>query len=408
MKIRVLHAGDWHPRVNGAYAGKVLLDPQTGYSVAFTDFGKTLDAILEWEKANPCDLAVFPGDIFDTCKPTPAEYAVVSDFLLKLLQRMPAIMISGNHDMDVNSMTATALEPIKKLAASYRRSSPDYQLHVWTEPTREIIQTSKGAVCVAGLPYPSKGRFMASDDSKPGDGPEIVMQRMNQAISDLVKGMNGGMSADHINIMLAHGTTRTATVGEQPRSIAHDLMIPVSDMGLYDFVALGHIHQYQQVSRNAFYSGSLLCSSFGEMHEIKGWCVAEVERGKDPVVQHIGNHHSREFVDISLSAAMDFNRGVFGDTHTFSQKAVFRVQGEVLESEYHEACQAIAQFEKAFPFTQNNLEIVRAEDRVRDSEMTAMLSEDEAVRRVVSTIAAEGTVSDVMVKHLEIAEEVNQ
>lgn len=391
--IRLLHTGDIHPKVNGSYAGKLVLDPKTGYSVAFEDARKSLQAILDYESDNPCDIAVIGGDIFDNAKPTPAETSLILWFLSHLLKRLPVVCIVGNHDMDVNSQGATALDPLRWFASLTREANLPNELIVMTQPDRALVTTGKGKVCVAGLPYPSKGRYQAS--SKPGDSPEVVLASMNEELQVLVTAMNGGLAADYPNIMVAHGTVGGATVNDQPRTIAHDLMIPLEAMMGYDYIALNHIHQHQQMAPNAWYSGSLLCQTFGEMHETKGWCVVDVEKGSDPVVTHIQNPHSREFTDLEVK-----------DLHHdfWPTENVYRIIGEVDEAAYPAAALAIAKFEQRHPFTQNNLEVTKPEDRVRDSSITTLLSADEAVEKVVRTLAPEEAVSAVMERHRQIQE----
>jgi len=396
MSIKILAVSDIHPRMNGSYAGRLILDPSTGYSLAFEDIRKSLRAVLDWENLNPCDVAVIPGDVFDVAKPSPAEYALIGEFLLTLLDRMSIIVIAGNHDIDQNAAVATALEPLKFLAQAHRKSKAPHELHIMTEPNRVLIQTAKGPVCVSGLPFPSKGKFQASGATN-GDAPEVVLSKINQALRDLVEGMSGGLHPTAINIMLAHGTVSNAQVGEQPRSISHDLMIPVDAMHLYDAVFLGHIHRHQLVAENAFYIGSLACQTIGEAKEIKGWCAVEVERGQPSKITHIPNPHSRIFTDLDIV-------GLDACADLWSPDGVYRIVGEVTEAEYPEACLAVATFEAAHPFTQNNLEITRHEDRARDAGMTALLTEEEAVERVVRTLVEEGAVQGVMQMHQEIVE----
>ncbi len=442
MKFRFLHCGDLHPKSLGAYAGKLLVDPSTGYSVALEDCRKSLNAILAWENDNPCDLALIGGDVFDTSKPTPAEYALISEFILGLLDRLSVVMILGNHDMNVNATSATALEPLRSLSKAHLKANTPHQLHIMTSPDRALIQTASGTVCVAGFPYPSKGRFQAAyytesshleENGQPirnelGQfsgkqfetvSPEAVMADMNQSIRLVVEGMNAGLHPTAPNIFLGHGTVSTASIGEQPRSIAHDLMIPVDAVDGYDYVALNHVHKFQQLAPNAYYSGSLLCQSFNEKDEVKGWCLVEVERDQPPVVTHIPNPHSRKFIDLHIEDLMGekaaaafkplpeamlpetatvLNR-ILDDLSLYNAECVYRIVGEVSEGFYPEARLAIATFEETHPFTQSAITVKAADDRMRDAGMTPLLPEEAAIERAVRTVAPEEAVAAVMEKH---------
>lgn len=60
--------------------------------------------------------------------------------------------------------------------------------------------------------------------------------------------------------------------------------MPLSDVGTgYDYLALGHIHRRQRLSKQAHYSGSPLPISFDEPVE-HGVLVVELDRGKAPRV----------------------------------------------------------------------------------------------------------------------------
>lgn len=399
--MRILHIGDIHPQAAGTYAGKLKIDPTTGYSIALTDCRLGLKACLDWERDHPCDLTVIGGDLWNTPHPTVAELAIVHEFIRQLLIRMPVVIVAGNHDMEVNGLKVTALEPLRTLAKLMRDVSGPQSLHIMTAPDRALVMTGAGLACVAGLPYPSKGRFQASAEEQ-GDGPEVLMAKMNASIRLVVETMNGGLHRTAVNVFIGHGTVGSAQIGEQPRSISHDLMIPVDALDRYDYVALNHIHKSQQVGPNAWYSGSLLCQSFGEKDEPKGWCVAEVNKGQAPQVTHIPNPHSRQFRDLTIA---EVTQNVRGDTEV-SPDAVYRVVGDIAEADDPEACLAIAKFEATHPFTQNALTIRRAEERARDAGMTSVLSEEEAVERVLLTVAPEESIPSVMQKHADIRKEV--
>lgn len=399
--IRALHISDIHAKVGMKYAGKLMLDPATGYSVGFTDCQNGLNACLSWEAENPCDIAIISGDVFDCPYPEPAEYDMIGRFVINLLNRMPVIIISGNHDQDPHSTGCTAIEPLRALGEVHKKTTSPHALHVMTQPGSALVQTGKGKVYVAGLPYPNKSRFKGSGAIDTTASPEATLAKMNEALVDLVRGMNGGLFEDCPNIMVAHGSVSGAKVGEQPRSIAHDLFLPIREMELYDAVFLGHIHKHQMVSGNAFYAGSLLCGSFGEMGEKKGWCVVEIEKAKDPVVTHIQNPHSRTFIDIDIeNQAYPFAN--------WESEGVFRFRGTVSRADHTEYCLRIAKFEQTHPFTLNDLTIEQGEVRSRDEGMTAMLSEDEAVERTLQGMMEADKVPNVMARHYELMGEANK
>jgi DNA repair exonuclease SbcCD nuclease subunit len=70
-----------------------------------------------------------------------------------------------------------------------------------------------------------------------------------------------------INIALAHGSAGDDTLHNKVNS---------DDLG-YDYVALGHEHGLKQLSRNHYFSGSLLPMNFKEVYEKQGYLIVDIE-----------------------------------------------------------------------------------------------------------------------------------
>lgn len=400
--IRILHAGDLHPRSDGTYAGKLIRDPQTGQSIALTDCRLSLEAMLSWEADNPCDLGILTGDLFDRANPSKEENDLISWFVYQLLERMPVVIIPGNHDMDVRSGSVTALHPLKRAAEALNHRTAPHRLSILVEqPTGELVQTGKGPVRVVGFPYPQKGQFVANVPEASTMSPEQILAEINARLACMLEQTLTTLHPTAPNIFLGHGSVRSAKIGVQPRSIDHDIFIPVEALALYDYVGLGHLHLHQQVAPNAWYSGSLLCQDFGEMHETKGWCVAEIAKGEVPQVTHIPNPHSRRFIDLPYTELLSHHPIPDGDV---GPEAVYRIVGEVAEADEPEVCLAIARFEELHPLTQKAIEVTRLEDRARDAGMTTLLSDDEALERALQSLVPEERIPSILAKHRQMME----
>ncbi|MFX0137166.1 MAG: exonuclease SbcCD subunit D, partial [Candidatus Hodarchaeota archaeon] len=72
---------------------------------------------------------------------------------------------------------------------------------------------------------------------------------------------------DYINIAVAHGSIADETLHNKVNS----------DDFHYDYVALGHEHGFKQVSRNHFYSGSLLPMNFKEKLENQSYLIVDID-----------------------------------------------------------------------------------------------------------------------------------
>ena len=73
---------------------------------------------------------------------------------------------------------------------------------------------------------------------------------------------------DFINIAVAHGSIADGTLHRKVNS---------DDFG-YDYVALGHEHGLKKVSKNHYYSGSLLPMNFKEAYEKQGYLNVEIDK----------------------------------------------------------------------------------------------------------------------------------
>ncbi len=75
-------------------------------------------------------------------------------------------------------------------------------------------------------------------------------------------------SDDFINIAVAHGSIADGTLHRKVNS----------DDFSYDYVALGHEHGLKKVSKNHYYSGSLLPMNFKEAYEKQGYLKVEIDK----------------------------------------------------------------------------------------------------------------------------------
>lgn len=75
------------------------------------------------------------------------------------------------------------------------------------------------------------------------------------------------------------GSEKRAVYGNDPVLMPSQLAIEP-----FDYVALGHLHRYQNLNNNGYpaivYSGSIERVDFGERKEPKGFCFIQVERKK--------------------------------------------------------------------------------------------------------------------------------
>lgn len=365
--IRLLHLGDLHPNASATLAGKLAIDPETSQNQALTDLDLSLAAVLRsaTNPARPCHLAVIAGDLFDSHKPHPNEIRVIRRFLTPLAAAMPVVVIPGNHDMSQNPRDATALEAIKGLPG----------LHIVERPDVLMLAVDGQAVQVACLPYPQKGKLLTQDATL-GLSPEAVMARINEGLAAIVRHFAAERSPHTLNLLVAHGSVRNATVGEQPRSLDHDILIPADDFGAFDYVALGHIHRAQAVAANAHYCGSLTRQGFGEETETKGWHV--VELGSDELrIRQVLNPHTRTYCTITPAMLQehDYPDGL-------QAGICWRFKGSLTDQEARALQPTLDRLAASTPWFQQTIEYV-GETRARDATMTTVLTTEAALLRAL-------------------------
>lgn len=391
--IRALHLGDIHPNNSATFAGKMAIDPDTGQNLALTDLHKSLEFVYAHatqNKAKRFDLALLPGDVFDSHKPHPNEIRILRSFVERLTDYMPVVMIPGNHDMSQNPMDATALEALKGLDNVYVVERPE-----------SLLMTIGGApVRICCLPYPTKGRLL-TQEALIDKSPEEITALINQSLAAIVRNFAAERESGVLHVLLAHGSVASARVGDQPRDLSHDILIPRDDFGAFDYVALNHIHQPQVITPNAHYSGSLMRASFGEENEDKGFNVVELEAGQPPVVRHVHNPHARTYCTItsqSLEAANAYPEGL-------KDGIVWRFRDRLTDEQHQAIKPTLDRLAASTPWFQVSVDRVE-ETRARDTGMTAVMSTDDALLRALTGHADPSELPELLAKHRAIEQEV--
>jgi len=352
-----------------------------------TDFTRSLAWLSNLILDEKPDALILAGDIFDTHKPSTDENLAVLEFLRRVQTEMevPVFAISGNHDIFQSGTGAPATSILKMTGI-------------------ECAEIPRSVSCVLGnrkvrfdfLPYPSRGMLLASE-SVGSLRREEVDAKVNALLFDIVQGFTVEHKSDEIRVLIGHGSVSTAMVNEQPRSLAHDIQLPIKDCASnYHYVALGHIHQMQQVEKNAWYSGSLLRQGFGEEREGKGVLVVELDEGQ-AFVRFIENPHSRVYQTLTLPQLNGFQGSI---------DAVYRVKDLVTAEGLVEFQNDITALQSRLPFFQVSIEIER-KDRQRDSEMTSALTPDQAVERALAREGIEDPLlGKVLTSHQSLMEEL--
>ena len=200
-------------------------------------------------------LLVIAGDIYDRSVPSNEAIEALNDFLSSLILKhhKKVLMIAGNHD------SATRLS----FASGLLKQEGLY--------IEAFVQDEMKPVVIDGvnfylLPFfkPSYIRYLYNDES-------IVTYQ--DAFAAYMKRQK--INLDETNILITHqfiaGNKEVIkSESEAILSVGGSEIIDVSLVKQFDYVALGHIHAPQQISRDTIrYSGSLMRYSFDEVKQKK-------------------------------------------------------------------------------------------------------------------------------------------
>jgi exonuclease SbcD len=328
--IRLLHFADIH--IGMENFGRI--DPNTGVNQRVLDFVSRLKEIVDLALERDIDIVIFAGDAFKTRDPNPTYQREFARQIMRLSRaNVPVVLLVGNHDMPIIEKRATSLDIYNTLDVPNVIVGRDERLHK--------IETKRGTIQVATVPYPQRSRLMQGDDMRGLSVDQLdaeIEKALEREIARLASETDPALPA----VLTGHFTISGATFGsERNVMIGRDAVIKLSALNLaaWDYVAMGHIHKHQNVTPGAYpsvvYSGSLERIDFGEESESKGYVLVDLKRGEtkwafEPVAV-------RDFVSIYVDATND------GDTPTEAviraierkhfKDAVVRVRIKLLQSQ---------------------------------------------------------------------------
>ena len=238
--MKILHTSDLHI---GKYIGTYDLKEDTEY---------VLNQVVDTAIRERVEVVLISGDVFD--RPNPSEEAIKMyvSFLKQLLDKnIKVIAISGNHDSGIR---LSAYKDI--LGKGY------FVEGEFNSPMRKVSLNDKfGPVNFYLLPFFTP--FIVKSNLKLEKG----LENYDLAMDEIIKREN--IDTSQRNIILAHQFVAGFKFGgsEEDFSYSNGDEKNVAGVGIisldkfqnFDYVALGHIHKPQKISRETIrYSGSLL------------------------------------------------------------------------------------------------------------------------------------------------------
>jgi len=254
--VRILHTSDWH--LGRSFHREALLDAQASF----------VDSLLDTVRTERVDLVVVAGDLYDRAVPAVDAIRLADDSLRRLAElRVPVIITSGNHD------SAKRLGFVADLITASG-------VHIRTDCGRigdpVVIDDPHGAVAVYGLPYLEPEVITPAWALPSRSHAAVTAAAMSRVRSDLARRGSATRS-----VVVAHTWVSGGRPSESERDISVGGVshVPAGLFAGIDYVALGHLHGRQQISRQIRYSGSPLAYSFSETDHVKGSWLVELGPG---------------------------------------------------------------------------------------------------------------------------------
>lgn len=272
--IRFIHTADIHFGMENY--GKI--DPKTGIHSRLLDFERALNFCIDHAIKEDVDFFLFPGDAYKTVNPSPTQQRLLLKCFFRLYQaKIPIVIVIGNHDNPLSFGKATTLDVFSEL--------PLDGFHVITKPMILPLHTKSGLINIVGIPWPTRNNITISNAHAYKSAAaltEYIAQSVGAIIQKFATELDPAIPAvlaGHLTVSsgIFSGSEKRAIFGTDPILLPSQLAIAP-----FDYVALGHLHRYQNLNPNGYpavvYSGSVERIDFGERKEEKGFCVITIEK----------------------------------------------------------------------------------------------------------------------------------
>ena len=271
--IKFIHTADIHFGMENY--GKI--DPKTGIHTRLLDFVDALNTCIDRGIKEEIDFFLFSGDAYKTANPTPTQQKLLMRCFLRLhAKKIPIVIVVGNHDNPLSFGKANSLDIFSEV--------PLDGFHVISKPEKIILDTKSGPIQIVGIPWPTRNSISINKKHYLQSAEEITTY-ISEAVSALIKKYAKECDPTLPSILASHmtvssgifsGSEKKAVYGNDPTLLPSELAIKP-----FDYVALGHLHRYQDLNSKGYpsvvYSGSIERVDFGERKEPKGFCIVNAD-----------------------------------------------------------------------------------------------------------------------------------
>ncbi|UCE97370.1 MAG: exonuclease subunit SbcD, partial [Dehalococcoidia bacterium] len=242
------------------------------------------------------------GDAYKSRDPSQTQQREFASRIKKLSESEIAVfLLVGNHDLPNAVGRATTPEIFNTLRVK--------NVHIANRPEIHEIKTRSGIVQIAALPWLRRSFLLAREDTKNLNFDELN-RIMQQKLSVIIKNLSKKIDPSLPSILAAHvwvsgasiGSEKSMTIGQE-----HVLLPGTIANPAFDYIALGHIHRHQVLSKTPplVYAGSLERLDFGDENDDKGFYLVNIradnKAGKKQINYSFQPVNGRRFLTINVT-----------------------------------------------------------------------------------------------------------
>lgn len=266
--MKILHTADWH-------LGKVLHQ----FDIE-EDHRLFISWLLNFIETEQVDVLIISGDVFDQSNPSNEARKLLNLTLRNLIRLGTRVIITGGNHDSINMLNAS-----KELLEDFNVTMIGGVPEIFEDQIIEI-QGKGGNIELICAAVP----FLRDKDLKSfvsGENYEDRIKAIKQGITNHYNKIKAIIDEKYQNqypvLGMGHLYIQGATLpeGEKEIQLGNAAGIESSTFeGLFDYLALGHIHVALRYGKNVRYSGSPIPLSFSEKNDEKLVIIIEVKDGK--------------------------------------------------------------------------------------------------------------------------------
>jgi DNA repair protein SbcD/Mre11 len=344
--MKIVHTSDWH------------LNSSLGRQNRNEDISRALRQIAAYLEQYQVDVMLVSGDLFrERSRPEQTQVGVqiIKDIFSPFMYRGGTIIaISGNHDSETIFTTLQdALDMGGSAHSHVVGANPIGRLYLAPRPRVLRLADREGEIVQFVLmPYPTAHGYLRGEKTA-----FQSFEEKSQAIGEAFKRTLNTLQRNHIkpeypSILMSHILVRgMQSPAQHLFDQTNDVLLEQGDLPAgWAYIALGHIHQPQEVTQSAphmRYAGSVERLDFGESTDLKSIVLFEMKAGKLVDVPQLLPLESTTFYHVEITDP-ETQIPLLKEQYPDHQQALVRyiLHWDSLTQNQEQFCQEI---EKTFP-----------------------------------------------------------